>query len=139
LKFPDYGVRTVSAIRPYLFVLRRDMAEATCIFEDMTLLSQDLKDALKNLQVLDQNINYNSFANDRWNLKAPYLQFYHFRGLIRENIPRLINIEEQQHVEVLLRYMNEVFGDDYAEADNLFAEPLIGWSSNTIKKNSSKR
>jgi hypothetical protein len=125
LKLSDYGVRTVSAMRPYLFVLREDMAPATCILEDMTLLSSDLKEALRNLENLDPRINYSSFRQDDWSLKAPYLQLYHFRDLVKQATRRLTNIEELRHVKVLLRYIDEAFGDDYAEADHLFAQGLV--------------
>jgi hypothetical protein len=125
LKLSDYGVRTVSAMRPYLFVLRKDMAPATCILEDMTLRSSDLKEALRNLEKLDPRINYNSFRHDDWSLKAPYLQLYHFRNFIRQTTRRLTNIEERRHVNVLLRYIDEAFGDDYAEADDLFSQGLV--------------
>ncbi|KAH7370954.1 AAA family ATPase [Rhexocercosporidium sp. MPI-PUGE-AT-0058] len=125
LRLSDYGVRTVSAMRPYLFVLRKNMEVATCISEDMTLLSHDLKEAIRNLENLDPRINYNSFRQDHWSLKAPYLQLYHFRDFIRQIIPRLSSAEEQQHVVVLLRYIDQEFEDDYAEADNLFAKGLV--------------
>jgi hypothetical protein len=125
LKLSNYGVRTVSAMRPYLFVLREDMAPATAILEDMTLLSSDLKEALRNLETLDPRINYNSFRQDDWSLKAPYLQLYHFRNFIRQTTRRLTNIEERRHVNVLLRYIDEAFGDDYAEADDLFSRGLV--------------
>jgi hypothetical protein len=125
LKLSDYGVRTVSAMRPYLFVLRKDMAPATCDSEDMTLLSSDLKEGLRNLEKLDPRINYNSFTHDDWSLKAPYLQLYHFRNFIRQTTRRLTNIEERRHLNVLLRYVDEEFGDDYAEADDLFSRELV--------------
>jgi hypothetical protein len=125
LKLSDYGVRTVSAIRPYLFVLRKNMEVATCVSEDMKILSTDLKEALKNLEELDLRINYNSFTQEHWSLNAPYLQLYHFRNLIKQTIPRLASAEEQQHVDVLMRYIDEAFRDDYAEADNLFAKGLV--------------
>jgi hypothetical protein len=125
LRLSDYGVRTAPAMRPYLFVLRKDMEVATSISEEMMLLSHDLKEALRNLGYLDRKITYNSFQQDHWTLKAPYLQMYHFRDLIRKTIPRLSSVDEQQHAGVLLRYIDESFGADYSEADNLFAKGLV--------------
>jgi hypothetical protein len=125
LNLSDYHVRTVPAMRPYLFVLREDMDVATCVSEEMTLLSFDLKAALKKLEEIDPIIDYNSFSGDNWGLKAPYLQLYHFRGLIRQSTPRLTSVEERKHVDVLLSYIDEAFRDDYAEADSLFAKGLV--------------
>ncbi|KAE9368086.1 hypothetical protein N431DRAFT_310480, partial [Stipitochalara longipes BDJ] len=126
LRLSDYGVRTVPAMRPFLFVLRRDMKVASTISEVMVLLSPHLKEALQNLEYLDRKINYNSFRQEgHWTLKAPYLQMYHFRELIRKTIPRLSSAYEQQHVGVLLSYIGESFGADYSEADTLFAKGLV--------------
>jgi hypothetical protein len=125
LKLSDYGVRTVSAMRPYLFILREDMVAATCILEDMKLLSADLKEALRNLEALDSSINYNSFVQQDWNMEAPYLQLYHYRELMRQTIPKLKDVEEQRHVNVLLRYIDKEFEGEYAEADDLFAKGLV--------------
>ncbi|KAH8747123.1 hypothetical protein BGZ57DRAFT_777353 [Hyaloscypha finlandica] len=125
LRLSDYGVRTVSAMRPYLFVLSKDMTAAMCVSEDMTLLSHDLKEALTKLEILEPRINYNTLMLNDWALNAPYLQLYHFRDLTRQTIRRLASIEERNHVDVLLRYIDEGFGDDYAEADDLFARGLV--------------
>lgn len=125
LRLSDYGVRTVPAMRPYLFVLRKDMEVATSISEEMILLSHDLKEALRSLGHLDRKITYDSFTQAHWTLKAPYLQMYHFRDLIRQASPRLSSVDEQQHAGVLLKYIDESFGADYSEADNLFAEGLV--------------
>ncbi|KAM3070520.1 hypothetical protein ACMFMG_010341 [Clarireedia jacksonii] len=125
LNFSDLGVRMASTMRPYLFVLREDMVAATCISEQMTLLSSNLKEALRNLEALDSRINYNSFAQQYWNIQAPYLQLYHFRELIKHTMPNLADVEEQQHVNVLLRYIDEEFEDEYTEANDLFAKGLV--------------
>lgn len=125
LKLSNYHVRTVPAMRPYLFVLREDMEVATCVSEEMTLLSHGLKAALKKLEDIDPRINYNSFRQDHWDLKAPYLQLYHFRDLIRQTTPWLTSVEEQKHVDVILSYIDEALEDDYAEADRLFAKGLV--------------
>ncbi|KFY89917.1 hypothetical protein V498_06261 [Pseudogymnoascus sp. VKM F-4517 (FW-2822)] len=125
LKLSNHHVRTAPQIRPYLFALREDMEVATCVSEEMTLLSHDLKAALQELEDIDSRINYESFMQDDWDLTAPYLQLYHFRDLIRQTTLRLTNVEEQKHVDVLLSYIDEAFGDDYAEADSLFAKGLV--------------
>jgi hypothetical protein len=125
LRLSDYGVRTVSAMRPYLFVLSKDTPEAECASEEMTLLSQDLREALNNLEILDPKINCHLLRQDHWTMNSPYLQMYHFRDLIRQTSPMLTGVDEQKHVDVLLRYIDEAFGDDYAEADNLFSMGLV--------------
>ena len=132
LRLSDFGVRTVAAMRPYLFVVSKDMAPATSVSEYMTLLSHDLKEALRNLEKLNPSINCNSFRHNHWRLNAPYLQMYHFRDLVRHTIPRLTSAEERKHAEVLLTYIDETFGDDYAEADNMFAKGMV--SQNHLSK-----
>ena len=132
LRLSDFGVRTVAAMRPYLFVVSKDMAPATSVSEYMTLLSHDLKEALRNLEMLNPSINYNSFRQNHWRLNAPYLQMYHFRDLVRQTIPRLSSAEERKHADVLLTYIDEAFGDDYAEADNMFAKGMV--SQNHLSK-----
>lgn len=125
LKFSDYAVRAVSAMRPYLFVLRRDTVPATSTSEEMTFLSDDLKQALRNLQALDSKINYASLARRNWNIESPYLQLYHFRDAIRQNVSCLSDFGEQQQVGVLLRYIYQELETEYGEADDLFARGLV--------------
>jgi hypothetical protein len=44
---------------------------------------------------------------------------------MREMVPRLSSAYEQQHVGVLLRYIDKSFRAEYSEADNLFAKGLV--------------
>ncbi|CZR64932.1 uncharacterized protein PAC_14832 [Phialocephala subalpina] len=99
IKLSSSGVHGVTALQPYLFTLKEDAAPASC--------------------------RINMSTKDFWHLEAPYLHLYHFRGFIKDNVLKLSSILQQQHVNVLLKYIDEAFGEDYADAVTLFAKGLV--------------
>jgi hypothetical protein len=131
VKLSDYGVQNITALRPFLFVLKKDATLASCISEEMWIRSSSLKEALSNIQLQDPSIDLTAFGSGiphgtgAWRLQAPYLQLYHFRGRMKELAAGLSSSGERTYINVLLRYIEEVFGDDYAEADELFARGLV--------------
>lgn len=56
-------------------------------------------------------------------LRDPYLYIYHHRLLLQEYVDQ--NPEASVHVNSLLAYMSQMYGDSYREADRLFRERVV--------------
>ena len=56
-------------------------------------------------------------------LQDPYLYIYHHRLLLQEYVDE--NPEASVHVNSLLAYMSQMYGDSYREADRLFRERVM--------------
>jgi hypothetical protein len=121
IKLSSSGIRGVPALQPYLSALKKDAAPASCKSEKMEIHASELEDALESLKKLNSKMSIKDF----WEPEAPYLHLYHFRGMIKDNVWKLSNSLQQQHVNVLLEYIDEAFGDEYADADALFAKGLV--------------
>lgn len=113
--------RTLSQLRPYLYVLRKDAKEADR--KDQILVpSPGLKRALNSLRMLHPSIL------DDWeleeNLTYPYPQLWHSRHFL------LIAAEDlspgdQCHITTLWRYLDNDMIGEWTEAEDMFKEGIV--------------
>jgi hypothetical protein len=122
LQIPKIDVEVISSLKSYFFSLKGDGQAAQSISEEMTIISDDLKDAINMIEAT--NPERMAKWHDPRNMKAPYLHFYHCRGLMDQAAVGLRGIH-QQHIAVLLEYLNKAFGPEYDEADALFSRGLV--------------
>jgi len=110
---------------PDLFILAHDADPAVPEREHMEIRSNGLRDALSSVQASrPQNEAQLSGWDCEHNMLAPYLHFYHIRGLLRGQ-RALVPEEQQRHLDLLLQYLDSQFGSVYDEADGLFEEGYV--------------
>ena len=110
---------------PNLFILAHDADPAVPEREHMEIRSNGLRDALSSVQASrPQNEAQLSGWDCEHNMLAPYLHFYHIRGLLRGQ-RALVPEEQQRHLDLLLQYLDSQFGSEYDEADSLFEEGYV--------------
>jgi len=123
LHVPKIDFDVIAHLRPYFFSLPTDGAPASPLSEEMTIISDELKEAIG---MLETSIpEYMANWQDPRNMKAPYLHLYHCRGLMQEQAPQLLSPTALEHIRVLLEYIDKAHGAEYADADTLFARGLV--------------
>lgn len=123
LPIPKLDPDVLAQLRPYFFTLKQDEETARPIAEEMTIISDDLKEAITSIAA-----NYpERFGNwqDQPNLRAPYLHFYHCRAVMRDASDDILDGNHQSLIKVLLDYLQTSFGSEYEEADAMFARGLV--------------
>lgn len=108
------GAQVAMQLRPYLFVLEADASQPEPTRETMSFpASEALKEALE-FCLSEESISRND-------LVAPYLQFYHARQLLTSG-KRHLTPQWKIEIRALYAYLDERFGHEYAEADDLFSQ-----------------
>lgn len=109
-----------------LFVLGEDAEPAFPEREHMEITSDGLRKTITSVQRRKQG--YGDASPDAWdtehNMLAPYLYFYHIRDILRaaQSDPSL---EFRHEIGILLGYLDENFGQEYNEADDLFKDSWV--------------
>lgn len=101
-------------LRPYLFVLQTRARQPEATREIMSIPASG---ALEN--ALTSFLSEDSISRDA--LVAPYLQFYHARRM-RKTVEGRLSPQARLELGALYGYLEKEFGDEYAEADNLFSQ-----------------
>ncbi|KAB2573618.1 Lon protease [Lasiodiplodia theobromae] len=146
-KLPNADLTVSTRIWPFLFILPRDSKEAKPEHESMAVLSDALRHCLEKLDptlkpeddseppppppppphgslmpppppdLLDQK-------REMLRMDFPYLSLYHKRQAMTECIAD--NEDESRYqLLALQKYLNEELGEEYAEADKLFASGRV--------------
>lgn len=111
-------------------VLAEDAHHALPELEHMEIVSSHLSDAIEELKDRD-SYDIGEFQHKSlllgWrreqSLIAPYLHFYHARGLLAKHESRLES--QKGHINLLLGYLSKEFGPEFKEADDLFSRGLV--------------
>ncbi|KAK1757017.1 hypothetical protein QBC47DRAFT_459684 [Echria macrotheca] len=111
---------------PEEIFLKHDIEEpATPEREYMEIHSDHLR---KGIETALRRRGFEGSPLDRWesehNMLAPYLYFYHVRSSLREAQGGLENIQ-RVHVALLVEYLEQRFGPEYDEAENLFRSGFV--------------
>ena len=123
LQIPKLDMEMLSQLRPYFFSLRQDGELPTPIAEEMTIVSDELKEALT--AVGDIYPEQAADWQDQCNLRAPYLHLYHRRSVLARHIHASLDAKRQSLIKVVLDYVQTSCEQEYAEADALFARGLV--------------
>lgn len=146
-KLPNADMTVSTRVWPFLFTLPHDGKEAVPEHESMAILSDALRHCLEKLDptlkakddyepppppplppngslmpppppdILDQK-------TELLRMDFPYLSLYHKRQAVTEYIAD--NEDESRYqLLALQKYLNEELGEEYAEADNLFASGRV--------------
>lgn len=93
--------------------------------ESVYIVSETFRGALQEL-VADHPLRREHWPDFRRPLefRAPYLWLYHDRSYIAEKT-KTLSTEYQKHIQLLLKYVDESFGDKYAAVENLFSRGLV--------------
>jgi hypothetical protein len=113
----------IAQLRSYFFSLKNDGPHAASLSEEMTINSNELKEAMANLEAASPETMAN--WQDARNMKAPYLHLYHCRGSMQEQASEMLDAMQEAHIRVLLEYVENAFGREYADADAQFAHGLV--------------
>jgi hypothetical protein len=91
--------------------------------EAMSIVSYNLQDAMEAMAAARPA----SFVGwgDKHNTKAPYLHLYHTRSIIKQLAPHILSSVQQNHISVLLEYLECSYGREYADADHQFASGQV--------------
>lgn len=112
-------------VLPDFFVLARDTDPALPDREYMEIHSEGLRDAMSAVQALQpENQALLSGWEREHNMLAPYLHFYHIRGLLQDK-RALLPEAQQRHLDLLLEYLDSQFRREYDEADRIFEEGYV--------------
>jgi len=107
------------------FVLAQDAKPALPEREHMKIHSQGLREVMS---VLQASRSDNQALLSGWerehNMLAPYLHFYHIRGLLREE-RELLSAAQRRHLDPLLEYLDSQFRREYDAADRLFKNGYV--------------
>lgn len=112
----------VTSQGPGFYKLTEDSGYRGPYSETMTIVSEDLKNALNTIfGMLSGQPAKLDFEHE---MAAPYLPFYHLRRAINQKVNRLAPTL-QVPVKTLMGYLNKEFGSEYKEADDLFSAGLV--------------
>ncbi|KAM6532569.1 hypothetical protein FSOLCH5_001993 [Fusarium solani] len=120
LPLPEADWEAATELRPYFYLLQRHGEPATAREESLQI-SPALREAMYKLESLEPLL----FAQWEASLVPPYLQVYHTRARMRTLASEVLDEEDAVHVLLLLDYIEEAFGPQYREADELFEEGLV--------------
>ncbi|KAF4545809.1 AAA family ATPase [Lasiodiplodia theobromae] len=146
-KLPNADLTVSTRIWPFLFILPRDSKEAKPEHESMAVLSDALRHCLEKLDPTLKPEDYSEppppppppppgslmpppppdlldQKREMLRMDFPYLSLYHKRQAINEYIAD--NEDESRHqLLALQKYLNEELGEEYTEADKLFASGRV--------------
>lgn len=71
----------------------------------MKIHASELENALESLKKQKSKMSMMDF----WEPGAPYLHLHHFCGIIKDNVWKLSSSLQQQYVNVLFKYIDEMF------------------------------
>ncbi|KAM5341918.1 hypothetical protein ACJ41O_014949 [Fusarium nematophilum] len=123
LPLPEADWEAAAELRPYFYLLQCHGEPATAREESLHI-SSALREAMDKLERLEPLL----FAEWEASLIPPYLQVYHTRARVRTLAKDVLDEEDAAHVLLLLGYIEEAFGPQYREADELFEEGLVTWN-----------
>lgn len=119
-------------IQSDLFVLDQDAAPAFPEREHMDIVSDELCHVIDDVcstrkvdapwQDHDMFARRQSGWDSEHNMLAPYLYLHHTRELLRK-VPS--NSQYREHIDLLLGYIDDSFGHEYRQAEELFGEGYV--------------
>ncbi|GAB1312745.1 hypothetical protein MFIFM68171_02955 [Madurella fahalii] len=120
LPLPAADPEMAANLRPY-FDFLEDQAELAEVQSESISISRTLSDAMGRLVEAEPLL----FAQWEKSLVPPYLQVYHTRARARTLAQEVLDERLAAQVLLLLNYVEEAFGPEYLEADNLFKQGLV--------------
>ncbi|KAK1759718.1 P-loop containing nucleoside triphosphate hydrolase protein [Echria macrotheca] len=112
-----------SAARPYYTILNQPGPLADANQELIQTPSPSFVRAMRDL------VEYDHLTFGGWDLsqhlEAPYVHFYHTREAMKALPQDAVSRAGHSHIRVLLKYLDDSFGHEYEEADDLFARGVV--------------
>ncbi|KAJ4237552.1 hypothetical protein NW757_013253 [Fusarium falciforme] len=117
---PNSDPEVPAELHPYFDILRQPVEPAVA-FRESIQITQSLREAMDVLVARDPAL----FAEWEASLVPPYLHIYHTRARMRTLTGEIPDTSRASHIVQLLDYVEESFGREYREADNLFSQGLV--------------